>query len=182
MDVIDRGGEYYRIADPGWDGPLDGSYSMRFGARWNAAGSFPVTYLNADLGTARANARHFLTEKLRGQPFAAEDLECSELPVLISLDVPDRRYLDVVERDAIVLNGLPRTYPADGMGNVVAWDVCQPVGQRAWDDAHPGIACRSAAAHAPSDGEELAWFDRHEVELQLKQTLSFDEWYGAFDW
>ena len=182
MEVIDRDGEYYRVADPAWGDPLDGSYSMRLGGRWNAAGSFPVTYLNADLGTARANARHFLTEKLRGQPFVAEDLERSELPVLISLDVPDRRYLDVVERDAIVLNGLPPTYPADGMGNVVPWDVCQPVGQRAWDDAHPGIACRSAAAHAPSDGEELAWFDRQEVELQLKQTQSFEEWYGPFDW
>jgi len=182
MEVIDRDGEYYRVADPAWETPLDGSYSMRFGARWNAAGSFPVTYLNADLGTARANARHFLTEELRGQPFAAEDLERAELPVLISLDIPDRRYVDVVTRDAIVLNGLPATYPADGMGDIVLWDVCQPVGQRAWDDTHPGIACLSAAEHAPSDGEELAWFDRHEVELQAKQTQSFEEWYGPFDW
>jgi len=61
------------------------------------------------------------------------------------------------------------------------YNVCQPVGQRAWDDAHPRIACRSAAAHAPSGGEELAWFDRHEVELQAKQTQSFEEWYGPFD-
>ncbi len=182
MEVIDRDGEYYRVADPAWEDPLDGSYSMRFGARWNAVGSFPVIYLNADRGTARANARHFLTEKLRGQPFAAEDLERSELPVLISLDVSDRRYLDVVTREAIVLNGLPPTYPADGMGNIIPWDVCQPVGQKAWDEELPGIACRSAAAHAPSDGVELAWFDRHEVELQAKQTQSFEEWYGPFDW
>ncbi len=154
---------------------------MRFGARWNAARSFPVTYLNADLGTARANARHFLTEKLRGQPFAARDLERAELPVLISLDVPDRRYLDVVTREGIIRNGLPVTYPTDGIGTVVPWDACQAVGQRAFDDALPGIACRSAAAHAPSDGEELAWFDRHEVELQAKQTRSFEEWYGPFD-
>jgi hypothetical protein len=182
MEVIDRDGEYYRVADRAWDDPLDGSYSMRFGARWNPAGSFPVTYLNADLETARANARHFLTEKLRGQPFGAEDLERSELPILISLVVPDRAYLDVVTRDAIVLNGLPPTYPADGFGNVVPWGVCQPIGQRAWDDAHPGIACRSAAVHAPSGGEELAWFDRHEIELQARQTQSFEEWYGPFDW
>lgn len=182
MEVIDRDGEYYRVADPAWGDPLDGSYSMRLGGRWNAAGSFPVTYLNADLGTARANARHFLTEKLSGQPFAAEDFERSELPVLISLDLPRRGYLDVVTREGIVRNGLPITYPADGMGNVVPWDLCQPVGQDAWNEELPGIACRSAAAHAPSDGEDLAWFDRHDVELQAKQAQPFEEWYGPFDW
>lgn len=98
MEVIDREGEYYRIADPSWEDPLNGSYSMRRGGRWNAAGSFPVTYLNADLETARANVRHFLTNKLSGQPFSAEDLERSELPVLISLDLPRHGYLDVVTR------------------------------------------------------------------------------------
>ena len=95
---------------------------MHFGARWNAAGSIRVTYLNADLGTALANARYLFAEKLAGQPFSAEDLEPSELPVLISLEVPGRRFLDVVTRDAIVANGLPATYPADAMGNVVSGD------------------------------------------------------------
>ncbi len=182
MESTDRSGVYYRIADPSWEDPLNGSYSMRFGARWNAPGSFPVTYLNADLNTARANARRVLTEKLSGQPFVAEDLERSELPILIVLDVPDRRYLDVVAREAIVRNGLPATYPDDGIGNVVSWDVCQPVGQLAWDGALAGIAYISAAKHAPSDGEELAWFDRHEVELRAKRKQSFEDWYGPFDW
>lgn len=182
MELIVRGGEYYRVADPAWEDPLDGSYSMRFGGRWNAPASFPVIYFNADLGTARANARRFLTEQFAGQPFSAEDLDPSELPVLVSSDIPPDRYLDVVTRAGIVANGLPATYPGDGSGNVVSWDVCRPEGQKAWDEGLPGIACRCAAALAPPDGEELAWFDRHEVVLQVKQSQAFQDWYGAFDW
>jgi RES domain-containing protein len=182
MDVIERGGEYYRVADPSWTDPLYGSYSMRFGARWNAPGSFPVTYLNADIDTARANARHFLTERLRGQPFRAEDIDLSERPVLVSTDVLDDRYLDVVSPAGCAANGLPATYPADGTGNIVGWPMCQSVGQQAWDADLPGIACRSAAPTARADGEELAWFDRHEVTLEPKETRAFEDWYGQIDW
>jgi hypothetical protein len=182
MEVVDRSGEHYRVADPSWENPLDGSYSMRYGARWNALGSFPVTYFNADLGTARANARRLLTINLEGQPFSAADLDPSELPVLISVDIPNGRYLDVVTRNGCVRNGLPRTYPFDAHGGVVPWSACQPIGQNAWDDGLPGIACRSAAQGAPADGEELPWFDRHVVTLVAKEIRSFDEWYGTFDW
>ena len=182
MEVIDREGEYYRVADSAWSDPLDGSYSMRFGARWNAPGSFPVTYLNADVGTARANARRFLTEGLQGQPFSVEDLDPAELPVLVSTDVPDGQYLDVVTRPGCVGNGLPPKYPSDGAGGIVARTVCQKVGQEAWDADLPGVACRSAAAGAPNDGEELAWFDRHIVTLEAKETQAFEDWYGPIDW
>jgi len=182
MDVYARNGEHYRVADPAWSDPLDGSYSKRFGGRWNPPGSFSVVYLNADLGTARANARHFLTEKLRGQPFSAEDLEPTELPVLITLDLPERRHFDVVTPRGIIGNGLPGTYPVDGKEQTIPWAVCQPKGQSAWNAGLAGVACRSAAPHAPSDGEELAWFDRPDVELEAKNSQSFDDWYGAFDW
>lgn len=182
MEVIDREGEYYRVADPAWTDPLDGSYSMRFGARWNAQGSFPVTYLNANVPTARANARRFLTEGLQGQPFGVEDIDPSELPVLVSTDVPDGQYLDVVTRAGCAANGLPATYPGDGTGGIVSWTVCQKVGQEAWDSDLRGIACRSAAAGASTDGEELAWFDRHLVTLGAKETQAFEDWYGTIDW
>jgi hypothetical protein len=182
MEVIGRKGEYYRVADPAWADPLDSSYSMRFGKRWNAAGSFPVIYLNADLSTARAIARRFLTEGLRGQPVTADDIDPSERPVLVATDVPDDRYLDVITRPGCVANGLPATYPTDGTGNIVAWPVCQAVGQQAWDAGLPGIACGSAAPGAPDDGEELAWFDRDEVSLEAKQTRAFGAWYGPIDW
>ncbi|MGC9961737.1 MAG: RES family NAD+ phosphorylase [Acidimicrobiales bacterium] len=182
MDVTEREGEYYRVADPSWTDPLDGSYSMRFGARWNAQGSFPVTYLNADIDTARANARHFLTERLRGHPFRAEDIDPSERPVLVPTEISHDYYLDVVSPIGCVANGLPATYPADGTDNVIAWPVCQPIGQRARDAELPGIACRSAARTAPVDGEELAWFDRSDVTLKPKETRAFQDWYGPIDW
>jgi RES domain-containing protein len=182
METIERGGEHYRVADPDLENPLDGTHSMRYGGRWNAPGSFPVTYLNANIGTAKANARRLLTVSLRGQPFSAEDLERSELPVLISVDVPRLRYLDIVTPGGCVANGLPSTYPLNADGMVVQWSDCQPIGQRSWDEGLPGIACRSAAEAAPADGEELPWFDRHEFTLVAKETKSFDEWYGPFDW
>lgn len=181
-EIVDRAGEYCRVADPSWGDPLDGSFSMRFGARWNAPGSFPVTYLNADLGTARANAKRLLTEKLRGQPFTAQDLDPSELPVLVPVDVPRRSHLDVVTPEGIVGNGLPATYPTDGASALVPWGTCQPIGRQAWDSGLSGIACRSAAEHAPPEGEELAWFDRHDVELVAQDRQPFEEWYGPFDW
>lgn len=182
MNVIERGGEYYRVADPTWNDPLDSGFSMRFGKRWNAAGSFPVTYLNADLGTARANARRFLTEGLLGQPFRAEDIDPSERPVLVSTDIPDDRYLDVVSPSGCVAHGLPATYPVDGTGSIVAWPACQRIGQQAWNAGVPGVACRSAARGAPANGEELAWFDRQQGSLQPKETQTFDDWYGPIDW
>jgi len=182
MEVIGRSGEYYRVADPAWEDPLDGRYSMRVGRRWNAPGSFPVTYLNADLGTARANARYLLTQALAGQPFSAADLDPSERPVLVTTDIPEDHHLDVVTPAGAVANGLPETYPDDGTGAAVAWSVCQVIGQQAWDAGLPGIACRSAAPGAPAEGEELAFFDRPEVSLQAKATRAFEDWYGPVDW
>jgi hypothetical protein len=37
---------------------------------------------------------------------------------------------------------------------------------------------------APSfdHGEELAWFDPHDFELEAKNTWTFEDWYGQFDW
>ena len=98
----------WRCSDPAWDDPLDGSHSMRFGARCNRARSFPVTYLNVDLGTARAQGAvhlHLLAGKLRGQPFMPRTVSVRSCPYesrftfLIALT-------STMTRDAIVLNGL----------------------------------------------------------------------------
>ncbi|HEY1466234.1 MAG TPA: RES domain-containing protein, partial [Acidimicrobiales bacterium] len=45
---------WLRVADTTWSDPLDPSWAATFGGRWNAAGSFPVLYVNEDLATARA--------------------------------------------------------------------------------------------------------------------------------
>lgn len=178
VELIERGGDYYRVADPDWDDPLDSRYSMRRGGRWNAPGSFPVTYLSADLSTARANARRILTDQLRGQPFGAEDLDPAQLPILVVTAAPRRDYLDIISRSGVVANGLPETYPLDRTGHLVEHDRCQSIGQAAWDAALPGVACRSAVG----PGEEMAYFDHHEVLLERLAVQTFTEWYGPFDW
>jgi RES domain len=181
MNVIRRGGRYLRVADPDWDDPLDGSYSARYGGRWNAPGSFPVCYLNRDIATARANARYLLKRGLSGMPFTVDDIDPEELPALIETDVAEDDFVDVVSDQGCVAAGLPQSYPRDASGAVVSWGVCQPIGRVAWDDGRAGIACRSAAELAPDDGEELAWFprDRH---LAVAGRRSFADWYGAVEW
>lgn len=158
MRLEQNGSSYWRVADPDWEDPFDGSYSMRFGQRWNAPGSFPVTYLNANEGTARANAELML-RKLEDIGVDVDDLEPGQLPVLIPCEVSDRTVLDVLSSAGCRDVGLDSAYPLDATGAVVPHSSCQPVGQRAWDDGLDGIACRSAALLTPA-GEELAWFDR----------------------
>lgn len=181
MRSIRRRGRYLRIADPGWDDPLDGSYSARFGGRWNPPRSFPVCYLNRDLPTARANARHLLTRRLDGLPITVDDLDPEELPVLVDTDVPADRFVNVVTDAGCVAVGLPRTVPVGESGGPVGWEPCQEIGRQAWDAGHGGVAGRSAAQGAPPDGEELAWFQR-DRRLQTLRRRSFDDWYGTVDW
>jgi hypothetical protein len=123
-----------------------------------------------------------LTKNLEGLPFTADDIEPSELPVLLWVNIPSGEYLDVVRLEAIVRNGLPPTYPMDVSGTLVPWDVCQPIGQRAWDGDLHGVACLSAADKAPPDGEELAFFWRDEGTMAFGEPQSFESWYGSFDW
>ena len=64
MEVTERHGEYYRVADPAWEKPLAGSHSIGGGGRWHGAG-IPVAHLDSNIGCARARARHFLFERLK---------------------------------------------------------------------------------------------------------------------
>ena len=183
MQIIRRGGDYYRVADPDWTDPLDGSWSMKFGGRWNPAGSFPVVYLNRDRPTARANARFLLTKKLASSFLLAEDLDTSELPVLVTAVVLDDEYVDVISDNGCADADLPVTYPYDNLGNTIEHSVCQPIGMDAWREGRFGIACRTAVDEAPAGGEELAYFDRPGRRLTASQpTENFEDWYGFIDW
>ena len=82
MKLKQREATFWRVADPDWEDPFDGSYSMRFGQRWNAAGSFPVCYLNANDATAQANA-DWMIRRLAGIGVEVDDLELAQLPVLV---------------------------------------------------------------------------------------------------
>lgn len=178
--MTERAGTHFRIADPSGDAPLGGSHSMRFGGRWNAPGGFPATYLCADIATARVSARYLLAERLRGQPFSATDLDRSELPVLIWVDIPRLEYLDAVSPRGSLLSSLASRSGSPQQGQ--AWADCWRVARQAWDQGLPGIAWLSDLEGAPPGSEELLWFDRHQVRLVAGRTEAFEEWYGPIDW
>ena len=172
MRTIRRGGVYFRVADPGWDRPLDGRFARSNGGRWNPPESFPVVYLNRSVEVARAN----LYRKLEGQPYGPEDLEPSTAPVLVSTRVSEDRYVDVITARGRVAAGLPSSYPRTESGEIVGWDVCQPVGASAFAAGSPGVACLSAAPTAPRGGEELAWFQRRR-RLRVLKRRGFNDWF-----
>jgi hypothetical protein len=171
MKQVRRGGEYFRVADPSWTNPLDGSYSAERGGRWNPPGSFPVVYLNATVEVARAN----VARRFRGMPFAPEDLDSVEAPVLVTAALPDALYVDAVTTEGLVELGLPSTYPVDEDGGVVPHERCRPIGLRAWDSGERGIASRTAA-DPEIGGEELAWFQRENA-LEAEAAADFDVWF-----
>ncbi len=170
--LILRGGAYHRVADPSWERPLDGGYSMERGGRWNPPNRFPVVYLNASIETARAN----VALRFEGRPFAPEDLDPNEAPVLVETQLENARFVDVVTDGGCTAAGLPTTYPLDDSGQLIPWTRCQPLGQRAWDEEHPGLVCRSAAGSASDGAEELAWFERAE-RLIVTTVTPFEDWF-----
>ena len=171
LRVVRRGGEYVRVADPAWDDPLDGSHAMRTGGRWNPPNSFPIVYLNAGVAAARAN----VALRFEGRPFSPEDLDPAEAPVLVSTQVGAEEYVDIVTNAGCLAAGLPATYPRE-RERTIPHSRCQPIGQRAWDEGRPGIACRSAARNASDGGEELAWFQRGE-RLAPTAVIPFESWF-----
>lgn len=169
---VRRGSVYLRVADPEWQDPLDGSYSMRTGKRWNPPGSFPVVYLNATVEVARANCDDWFA----GQPFGPLDVEPERAPILVETEVPETEYADVVTDGGCVALELPTTYPFDAGGTEVPWSVSQPIGQRLWDAGERGIACRSAALPRGTLGEELAYFQRGD-RLPKVRFRALRDWY-----
>lgn len=168
FELISRGGEYLRVADPDWEDPLDPSFSLTRGGRWNAPGAFPVLYLNADLATARANVER----KYVGLSYGVMDLRSDRRPVLVAVDVPRSEFADIVTDAGCISAGLPSSYPVDSAGREVTHTRCQPIGLRASQEKLPGIACRSAARPV---GEELAWFTADRKDPKGRQD--FDDWY-----
>jgi hypothetical protein len=172
--TIRRGGTYHRLAEPAWDDPLDTSYSRERGGRWNPPGRFGAVYLNRDLRMARLQVQH----KLRGQPYGVEDLDEDEQHDLVSVEVVKHHWLDCVTDLGLGAVRLPTTYPRYANGRPVRHQTCQPIGQAAYDDGRPGIACRSAARGATSSDEELAVFER-DVNAAVRMTgrRPFAEWF-----
>lgn len=175
--AVRRGGLYNRLAEPDWADPLDTRYSKARGARWNAPDSFGVLYLNASERMAHVQVAH----RLSGRPYGMEDLDPAEQHDLVTVNVPRAARLDCLTDDGLAAVGLPTSYPLDSGGAPVGHDVCQPVGQQAYDASRTGIACRSAAVGAASDDEELAVFDTHTDGVTTVGRRPFADWFlGPF--
>lgn len=164
MLKIKRGGRNYRVCDPTWSDPCDASQAQRFGGRWNAPGSFPVLYLNADIATARANA----LRRYDGEAFTLWDLNPSERPQLQIVTITACWPVDAVTTAGLRSIGLTDEYPKGA-----SWKACQKIGQRAHDAGMAGVAYRSAALDG---GEELALFELRALKARV-QRLRFDEWF-----
>ena len=172
--TVRRSGTYNRLAEPSWADPLDTSHSQLRGGRWNPPGSFGVLYLNRDLRMARLQVLH----KLSGHPYGVEDLDESEQHDLIDVEVAERDWLDCVTAAGLESVGPPVTYPRHRNGRPVRHADCQPVGQAAFDDGRPGIACRSAATGASSTDEELGVFDRGaDTGVRMTGRQPFADWF-----
>lgn len=164
-------GAHLRVADPDWLDPLDPTFAAQGrGQRWNPPG-LPCLYLNHDRATARAN----VARKYVGLPYGPEDLDPTTGPLLVEVDVPIGTAADAYTDDGLAELGLPTTYPFDGSGGVIPHDVCQPLGQGAFDAGLDGVDARSAAA---GGDRELAWFPRGRV-LAARPATPFDEWWYA---
>lgn len=169
---LSRSGTYYRVADPDWSDPLDGLPGVGSGGRWNRPGSFPVVYFNRTIRLARL----FVAHKLRGQPYGPEDIDPDSGPVLVDVDLIADVYVDVISDEGCAAVGLPASYPLDAAGEVIPHDQCWPIGETAWNNGEPGIACRSATHRASAADEELAWFQRNRSLVSEKVT-PFIDWF-----
>ncbi len=131
---VEQGGRFNRVADPAWADPLDPSYAQRTGGRWNPPQSFGVVYLCADVATARANVARLYV----GYPYGPEDLDPDRAPQLVEVDLANEPYVDAVSAAGLRALELPASYPTDADGTTVPHAVCQPIGQRLYDDGELG--------------------------------------------
>lgn len=170
---LEEGGLFSRVADPAWADPLDPSYAQRSGGRWNPPQGFGIVYLCADVATARANVARLYF----GLPYGPEDLDPESAPQLVEVDIARESYVDAVSAAGLRALDLPTSYPLAGDGTTVPHAVCQPIGQRLYEDRELGIAARSAAPGA-AHGRELAWFAQPGRQpLTVAARRPFETWF-----
>jgi hypothetical protein len=121
-------------------------------------------------------ARALVRARLEDRGIRPEDILPETGPVLVTTTVPDETYVNAVTDAGLRSLNLPPTYPLDSRGKIVAHRICQPVGQLAWDAGEQGIACRPATRGAPPTREELAYFGREK--LRVEMTEQFAVWFS----
>lgn len=169
MRHLPRAGTYYRVCKPDWTDCADTSFSQLRGGRWNAPGEHRVLYLNRTVRMAALQA----VENFRGEAHSLFDLRPERRPHLQGFDIARGEYVDAVTDPGVQALGLPLEYP-DGVG----WELCQPVGRRAYQAGERGIACRTACrGGGDPDHEELALFDHEGAPARPTERLTFDRWF-----
>lgn len=178
--ALPAGRNWLRVADPLWTDALDPSFAAATGGRWNPPGSFPVLYLNGDVGTARMQ----IDRMVQDQPFTADDLD-DDAFLLIAVTLPrGQKCADAVSREGLESLGLPPSYPLGSSGDVVEHGVCQSIGADLHEGGLRGVWCISAAASVPV-GRELAWFPasaRSRARPVWKEAQPLGRWRDAVDW
>jgi len=173
---LDDSHRWLRIADPSWSDPLDPSFAAMRGGRWNAPGTEPTLYLNEDIVTARLNLRSWAER----WPWEPEDLRADHAPVLVEARLPrDQIVADAHSPAGLASLGLPSTYPTGPDGELVAHDVCQPIGALVRSRGLRGVRCRSAQTPLGA-GRELAWFPATKRSQATKlRVLHFADWFWS---
>ena len=178
--TLPEGRVWLRVADPLWTQPLDPSFAAATGGRWNPPDSFPVLYLNADVGTARLQ----IDRMVEDQPFTADDL-ADDAYLLIAATLPrSQTCADAVSRTGLQALGLPPSYPLGASGRRVERAVCQSIGAEVHDAGLRGVWCRSAASPLHR-GRELAWFPasaRSRARPIWTEGQPFGQWRDATRW
>jgi hypothetical protein len=164
---------WFRVADAGWDDPLDPSFARRYGGRWNPPASYRTLYLNEDVETARLQ----IYRMLEGSPVRPDDLDDGF--VLVSATLPSRQQVaDAVTDEGLAALGLPGSYPLDESGDRVPHETCQPIGASVHDLGLRGVHARSAAT-PDGVGRELAWFPARPSShaTPLGPPIPFNDWW-----
>lgn len=170
------GHEWWRIADPDWNDPLDPTFARARGGRWNPPDGWNTLYVNEDVVTARLNLKLFTD----AWPYQPEDLRPEQAPVLIGLTLPPHQTVaDVHSPAGLAVAGLPATYPLDSRGQIVPHQPCQRFGTTAHAAGLRGVRCRSATLPL-GEGRELAWFPATtSTRATLTERRPFADWYWA---
>ena len=142
-------GTVYRCIPNSSITPLSTEYSVTYGGRWNAAGSYPMmyTFLSTQV------ARQWVSARL--SPYSLDEVQSDILPDLLVLNVDLDNVADLAGTEGLQEVGLPSTYPQGYMGSS-AWTVTQSVGAVIYQAGHTSILTRSTSATEWS-GQVEAW-------------------------
>ncbi len=154
VEHLDNGRTWLRVASPAWTDPIDTTYALEAGGRWNAPGTCHTLYLCADVATARTQIRRWTS----GRFVDVEDLRDDYL-TLIPVTLPTgQTAADAHTIPGLKALGLPQTYPHDQTGNTIPHYICQPIGADVAAAGVTGVHAMATTPTATHANTELAWF------------------------